>query len=79
MGTCNANSMIHNIRQYRITKAQAARFGQAVKEFDTRQSVHPSVHLTLIKAQRDALQSQLESLQQELKEYEKTKAQKISL
>ena len=41
-----------------------------------RQSAHPGVHPKLIKAQRDALQSQLESLQQELKEYEKIKVSK---
>ena len=68
--------MIHNARQYRITKAQAAKFAQAVKDFDTRQSAHPGVHPKLIKAQRDALASQLESLQQELKEYEKMQASK---
>ncbi len=66
--------MIENARQYRITKAQAAKFAQAVKEFDMRQSAHVDVHPKLIKAQSDALKSQLESLQQELKEYEKTKA-----
>ena len=66
--------MIENARQYRITKAQAAKFAQAVKDFDMRQSAHIDVHPKLIKAQRDALKSQLESLQQELKEYEKTKA-----
>ena len=66
--------MIENARQYRITKAQAAKFAQAVKDFDMRQSAHVDVHPKLIKAQRDALKSQLESLQQELKEYEKTKA-----
>lgn len=68
--------MIHNARQYRITKAQAAKFAQAVEDFDTRQSAHPGVHPKLIKAQRNALASQLESLQQELKEYEKTRASK---
>lgn len=68
--------MIQNARQYRITKAQAAKFAQAVKEFDTHRSAHPGLHPKLIKAQRDALQSQLQSLQQEIKEYEKTKASK---
>lgn len=66
--------MIENARQYRITKAQAAKFAQAIKEFDLCQAAHVDVHPKLIKAQRDALKSQLESLQQELKEYEKTKA-----
>lgn len=66
--------MIHNARQYRITKAQAAKFAQAVKEFDARPSKHPGVHPKLIKAQREALASQLESLNEELKEYERVRA-----
>lgn len=62
--------MIHNARQYRITKAQAAKFAEALKGFDTRPAAHPGVHLKLIKAQRDAMQSQLESLNEEINEYE---------
>ena len=58
--------MIHNARQYRITKAQAAKFERALQEFDSRASAHPGVHPRLVRAQREALQSQLESLQQEL-------------
>jgi hypothetical protein len=65
--------MIHNARQYCITKAQAAKFAQAVKDFDTRPSAHPGVHSKLINAQRGALVSQLESLQQERQAYAETK------
>lgn len=62
--------MIRNARQYRITKAQAEKFKQALAEFDDRPSAHPGVHPKLIKAQREAIASQFESLQQEIKEYE---------
>jgi ribosome-binding protein aMBF1 (putative translation factor) len=74
--------MIHNARQYRITKAQAAKFAEALKTFDARQAAHPDVHPKLIKAQRDALASQLESLNAEINEYErlrKTRRRQIDL
>ena len=74
--------MIHNARQYRITKAQVAKFAEALKAFDTRLSAHPGVHPKLIKAQRDALASQLESLNAEINEYEglrKTRRRQIDL
>lgn len=63
--------MIRNARQYRITKAQAEEFERALEEFDDRPSAHPGVHPKLTKAQREAIASQLESLQQEIKEYER--------
>lgn len=63
--------MIRNARQYRITKAQAEKFRRALNEFDDRPSAHAGVHPKLIKAQRDAIVSQLESLEQEIEEYER--------
>ncbi|HEX4949126.1 MAG TPA: helix-turn-helix domain-containing protein [Blastocatellia bacterium] len=74
--------MIHNARQYRITKAQAAKFAAALKSFDANPAAHPGVHPKLIKAQRDALASQLESLNEEIAEYErlrKTRRKQIDL
>lgn len=74
--------MIHNARQYRITKAQAAKFAAALKAFDARPAAHPGVHPKLINAQRDALASQLESLNEEIAEYErlrKTRRKQIDL
>ena len=64
--------MIANERQYRITRSWASRFQQALATFDSdsRDGVHP----TLIKAERDALLSQLESLHAEIKEYEQLKS-----
>lgn len=63
--------MIRNARQYRITKAQAEKFRRALDEFDDRLVAHPRVHPKLIKAQRDAIASQLETLEQEIEEYER--------
>jgi ribosome-binding protein aMBF1 (putative translation factor) len=66
--------MIKNERQYRITKTQAAKFRQALKEFTStsRSGVHP----VLQKAQVDALKSQLADLQRELTAYERLKSSK---
>jgi ribosome-binding protein aMBF1 (putative translation factor) len=63
--------MIRNEREYRITKAAAEKFERALEEFDPRPSAHPNVHPRLIQAQRDAMASQLETLQQEVKDYER--------
>lgn len=63
--------MIRNARQYRITKAQAEKFRLALAEFDDRPSAHANVHPKLVKAQHEAIASQLESLEQEIEEYER--------
>jgi hypothetical protein len=60
--------MIKNERQYRITKAQANKFTQALRELrgEGKRTAHPVLH----KAQLDALRSQLADLSCELTEYE---------
>lgn len=60
--------MIQNERQYRITRAQARKFEQAIKK---RARTDPTLIPELRKARQEALQSQLEDLQHELREYEK--------
>jgi ribosome-binding protein aMBF1 (putative translation factor) len=62
--------MIKNERQYRIAKAQAAKFEEALRAFVTDSHNDRKTHPRLIKAQRDAIHSQLESLRRELIEYE---------
>jgi ribosome-binding protein aMBF1 (putative translation factor) len=64
-------NLIGNARQYRIAKAQAEKFRLALEAFADRPSAHPGVHPKLVKAQREAIASQLASLQQELEEYER--------
>ena len=58
--------MIRNERQYRLTKAQANRFSQTLQSLDRADEVHPLI----VKAQREALSSQIADLEGELREYE---------
>jgi len=60
--------MIRNEREYRITRAQAERFCQALAAFCAEKD--SAVHPRLRQAQEDALRSQLTELQAELKQYE---------
>jgi DNA-binding XRE family transcriptional regulator len=61
-------TMIKNERQYRITKAQADKFTQALRELkgEAKRTAHPVLH----KAQLDALRSHLADLAHELTAYE---------
>ena len=62
--------MIKNERQYRLTKAQAKRFSQTLQGIGK----GDEVHLLIVKAQREALSSQIADLEEELREYESLKA-----
>jgi ribosome-binding protein aMBF1 (putative translation factor) len=63
--------MIQNEREYRISKAQAEKFAQALVAFEASPPKgHPKMH----KAYREAMQSQLDDLQVQLKAYEALKA-----
>lgn len=62
--------MIKNERQYRITKAQADKFEQALaRQVATTPETDNRIHPLVQKAQRDALISQLEDLKTQLREY----------
>ena len=58
--------MIENERQYRLTKAQTNRFSQILQNLGEADRVHPLI----VKAQREALSSQIADLERELREYE---------
>lgn len=61
--------MINNEREYRITKAKAVKFEQALDELlKTREDTR--LHPLLQKAQKESLQSQLDDLREEIAEYE---------
>jgi len=62
--------MIKNERQYRITKAQVAKFERALAPGGAGPRGSPPLHPLLQKAQEDALRSQLADLRAELDEYE---------
>lgn len=61
--------MIRNEKQYRISKAQARRFAEAISELD-RQKRPRNITPRLWQAQREAAESQLHDLQEALARYE---------
>jgi ribosome-binding protein aMBF1 (putative translation factor) len=65
--------MIKNERQYRITQARAGEFRRAIAKSEEEQA-SSKLHPKLRQAQRDALRSQLETLERELREYEELKS-----
>lgn len=64
--------MIKNERQYKITKAQAARFSDALDNLQ--HQPNPELHPMIAQAQEDALRSQLADLENELREYDSLKS-----
>ncbi len=62
--------MIKNEKQYRITKAQARRFRDALAEL-ARQERPSNIAPRLWEAQRQAARSQMEELQEEVEAYER--------
>ena len=68
--------MIKNERQYRITRAQAARFERSLEELRREEE---DLHPLIAKAREDAIRSQLSDLKSELREYEALKAGEFEL
>ena len=66
--------MITNERQYRITRKKARDFARAIEEYDAGSPGRADVHPKLAKAEREAMESQLMDLQEELEEYDKLKS-----
>ncbi len=67
--------MITNERQYRITKAEVARFEQALaRSADQGAEIHP----ILKQAMREGLESQLEELREQVAEYEALRSGRIT-
>lgn len=62
--------MIENERQYRITRAQADKFAQALAEVAARPVTTAHLHPLLRQAQEDGIRSQLTELQAQLAAYE---------
>ena len=62
--------MIKNERQYRITKGWIQKFTQTLGRLDAHIEEATPLHPLLRKAERDGLTSQIETLQQEVREYE---------
>lgn len=70
--------MIKNEREYRITRAQAVKFERALSDLsasETGARLHPLVQ----KAQKEALESQLEDLREQLTEYDVLRSGELSV
>jgi DNA-binding XRE family transcriptional regulator len=68
--------MIRNERQFIITKAQIKKFKKALDELDKQKS---SANPILVKAQKDAMKSELTALENQVKEYEKLRSGKYKV
>ena len=68
--------MITNERQYRITKAAARDFKQALARLETAEESRPAA---LRQVMREALVSQLEELREQLREYEAVRDGRIAV
>ena len=66
--------MIANERQYRITRKKALGFARAIEEFDADSHGRVDLHPRLVQAEREAMQSQLADLREELAEFERLKS-----
>ena len=71
--------MIKNERQYRITKAHAEKFARALEELNKSSTKRADVHPLLLKAEEDALRSQLADLEGQLQEYEALRSGEVPL
>ena len=66
--------MIKNERQYLITKAQADRFSEALRNLNAAAADQSEFDPPLLAVQQEALQSQLSDLEADIREYELLKA-----
>ena len=65
--------MIKNERQYRITKAQASGFRQALENMRHRTDDPLDLNPRIARAQEEAVRSQLKDLEREMQDYESLK------
>lgn len=71
--------MITNDRQYKIAKTQIENFQQSLDSLALTSSAAKNIHPKLIEVQKNAIESQLNDLLLEAKEYEDLKAGKIAI
>lgn len=72
--------MIKNDRQYRITKAAAAKFADSLRQLESGAvKSEPGVDLIVQRAEREALKGQLDDLKAELREYEELAAGRVGV
>jgi ribosome-binding protein aMBF1 (putative translation factor) len=68
--------MIKNEKEYRVTKAAAQKFKDALASFDERPQAHPGIDPRFIPKMRESMESELEILSDELKTYEQLRRQR---
>lgn len=61
-----------NERRYRITRKRAADFAGAIEDVNARSQERTDVHPTLLRAELEAMKSQLVDLREELEEHQRT-------
>jgi transcriptional regulator with XRE-family HTH domain len=72
--------MIKNRRQYKITKAAAAKFAQSLQQLESGAVVPvPGMDPEIQRAEREALKSQLDDLHDQLREYEELAGGNVSV
>ena len=71
--------MITNEKQYRITRKKALRFSHVIEEFNAKLNERTNLHTRLLQAEREAMESQMEDLREELEEYEQLKSAELSV
>jgi transcriptional regulator with XRE-family HTH domain len=72
--------MIKNNRQYRLTKAAAARFEQSLRQLESGAvAATPEMDPHIQRAEREALRSQLDDLRDQLREYEELAGGKVGV
>ena len=71
--------MITNERQYRITRNQVKRFARALHELEAKAYGGTDEHPRLVRAEREAMESQLADLREELEEFERLKSADLSV
>ena len=68
--------MIKNERQYRITKSQSAKFAETLTKLKEKSK---GVDPLILKAQEEALKSQLQDIQNDIEEYDELRSGKIPI
>jgi len=66
--------MITNERQYKITRSQLESFVDALKPFDSAEGINKIKSDKLFKAEKDALESEVEKLSEQINEYDLLKS-----
>jgi len=65
--------MIRNQREYKITKAEVRKFEQTLMQLAKLSGSKKVRHPSLVQAEKEAMQSQLASLREQIEDYEESR------